>query len=38
MKSLKFLLTDLIDLNGLGAEIWKDVDIEHYIRQERQWD
>jgi len=23
------------DLVGLGAEIWKDVDIEEYIRRER---
>jgi plasmid stability protein len=23
------------DLKGLGAEIWKDVDIEEYIRKER---
>lgn len=23
------------DLKGLGAEIWKDIDIEEYIRRER---
>jgi len=23
------------DLKGLGAEIWKDVDVEEYIRKER---
>lgn len=28
----------LTDLKNLGAEIWKDVDIDEYIQQERQWD
>jgi len=26
------------DLEGLGSEIWKNIDIDHYIRTERQWD
>jgi len=26
------------DLEGLGSEIWKDIDIGQYIRNERQWD
>ncbi len=28
----------LTELNSLGSEIWKDVDIDHYVQQERQWD
>ncbi len=28
----------LTDLNGLGSEIWKDVDIANYVSRERQWD
>ena len=28
----------LTELNGLGSEIWKNVDIDQYIRKERQWD
>jgi hypothetical protein len=29
----------LLDLVGLGAEIWKDVDAQTYIRQQRDdWD
>lgn len=26
------------DLEGLGAGIWKNIDIDLYIRRERQWD
>jgi hypothetical protein len=26
------------DLQGLGAEIWKDINIDRYIIEERQWD
>lgn len=26
------------DLQGLGAKIWKGIDIDHYIAEERQWD
>lgn len=26
----------LKDLKGLGKEIWKDVDVEEYIRKERE--
>ncbi len=25
-------------LAGVGAELWKDVDVEDYIRKEREWD
>lgn len=28
----------LTELNSLGSEIWKDVDIDHYVQKERQWD
>ncbi|HCS19290.1 MAG TPA: hypothetical protein DIW47_01800 [Bacteroidetes bacterium] len=28
----------LLELNNLGAEIWKDVNIDQYVQQERQWD
>ena len=28
----------LSDLDGLGAEIWKDVDTEKYIQEQRDWD
>ncbi|MFH1321555.1 MAG: hypothetical protein ABII90_13005 [Bacteroidota bacterium] len=28
----------LADLNNLGSEIWKDVNIDQYIQQERQWE
>lgn len=30
---------NLTELEGLGAEIWKDVDVEEYINRERDsWD
>ncbi|NLB66577.1 MAG: type II toxin-antitoxin system Phd/YefM family antitoxin [Lentisphaerae bacterium] len=29
---------NLLDLTGLGGEIWADVDVDDYLRQERaQW-
>jgi len=28
----------LTDLNELGSEIWKGVDIDQYVEGERQWD
>ena len=28
----------LSSLNGLGSEIWKDLDIDEYIANERLWD
>jgi hypothetical protein len=28
----------ITDLEGLGSEIWKDVNIDHYINEQRQWD
>ncbi len=28
----------LTELNRLGSEIWKGVNIDQYIQQERQWD
>ena len=29
----------LLELEGLGEEVWKDVDVEEYLRQERSsWD
>jgi len=29
--------SDLTKLNGLGKDIWKNVNIEDYIEKERQW-
>ena len=28
----------LSSINGLGAEIWKGIDIDKYIENERQWE
>lgn len=28
----------LLELNGLGMEIWKDINIDRYVEQERKWD
>lgn len=28
----------LTELNELGSEIWKDVNIDDYVEGERQWD
>lgn len=28
----------LIELESLGSEIWKDINIDEYVQQERQWD
>lgn len=28
----------LSDLKGLGAEIWKDTDVEKYLQNERRWE
>ena len=30
--------TKLKNLKGLGADIWRDVDIDKYVERERQWD
>ena len=30
--------TRLTELNGLGSEVWKDIEIEQYLSSERQWD
>ena len=30
--------TSLTDLNELGSEIWKDINIDKYVEGERQWD
>ena len=30
--------TRLTDLNELGSEIWRDVNIDQYVERERQWD
>ena len=32
------LPSKITDLEGLGTEIWKDVDIDYYINEQRQWD
>jgi hypothetical protein len=29
---------ELTELNSLGSEIWKDIDIDQYVQQERQWE
>jgi hypothetical protein len=28
----------LSELNSLGSDVWKDIDLEQYIQQERSWD
>jgi len=29
----------ILELEGLGAEIWKSIDVEEYVRKEREsWD
>lgn len=28
----------LSELRGLGAEIWKDIDVENYLENERRWE
>lgn len=28
----------LTSISGLGSEIWKDMDIDKYVENERQWD
>jgi hypothetical protein len=30
--------TRLTDLNELGSEIWRDVNVDQYVERERQWD
>ncbi len=29
--------SSITDLNGLGKEIWKGVDVNKYVENERQW-
>lgn len=29
---------NLSELNSLGSDVWKDVDIDKYIEEERNWD
>ena len=28
----------LNNLKGLGADIWRDIDIDRYVEREREWD
>lgn len=28
----------LTELSGMGSDIWENIDIDQYIRKERQWD
>ncbi|MCH6234504.1 hypothetical protein [Cognataquiflexum rubidum] len=28
----------LSDLQNLGSEVWKGVDLDNYIKEEREWD
>ena len=37
-KDMKAQTPTILQLHGLGREIWKDVDISDYLHQERQWD
>ena len=30
--------TQLNNLKGVGADIWRDVDIDKYVEREREWD
>lgn len=27
----------LVDIGGLGSSLWRDVDIDKYVDEERQW-
>ena len=37
-KAVKKYSHKLTELNSLGSEIWKDIDIDQYVQQERQWE
>lgn len=37
-KESKSISHDLTELNTLGSEIWRNVDIDKYVEQEREWD
>ena len=27
----------IVELRGLGADVWKDIDVEAYLKNEREW-
>ena len=29
---------EITDLKGLGKEVWKNIDVDEYIKNERAWD
>lgn len=37
-EEVKFTSRRVTELNSLGSEIWKNVDVDQYVEQERQWD
>lgn len=37
-KEDKSISHNLTELNTLGSEIWKNVDIDKYMEKEREWD
>ena len=37
-KKVKTATHSLTELNSLGSEIWRNVDIDQYVQQERQWE
>ncbi|MGM0581665.1 MAG: hypothetical protein ACQETL_13345 [Bacteroidota bacterium] len=37
-KEAKPISHDLTELNTLGSEIWRNMDIDKYVEQEREWD
>jgi hypothetical protein len=38
IRKSKKSITILTELNGLGTDIWENIDIEKYIESERQWE
>ena len=34
----KLKTLSILELNGLGSEIWEKIDIDYYVHQERQWE
>ena len=34
----KSITHTLVELNALGAEVWKNINPDDYVQQERQWD
>ncbi len=37
-KEEKTVQQNLSNLKGLGAEIWQDIDVDTFLKSEREWD